>query len=242
MITIDNIPYAYHLEDYQSFVQVVQAIDLYIGTKTYMFSGTLKQINDNFFQRDIHAAINDDIENLFKDNKTVYSNEPGLIHRDLEKINSLDYILSDLSSGIKIKNPLSLNYFETSLWGTHPGNTRLLFSDYYTDIVTAMVTDYKGTVREDYPHLDFIDVADTEFSIDGLVVLINTTIKGPNTIRRPAGRNVTYKEITDRPSRELGNPTLYDPPRWYQLKKNVVTVCDRPTVEKVKGKWQIYNR
>lgn len=242
MITIDNIPHAYHLEDYQSFVQVVQAIDLYLGTKTYMFSGTLKQINDNFFKRDIHASINDEIENLFKDSKTVYSNELGLTHRDLEKINSLDYILSDLSSGVKIKNPLSLNYFETGLWGTHPGNTRLLFSEYYTDTVLGMVTDYKGTIREDYPHLEFKSITDIEFSIEGLVVLINTTINGPNTIRRPAGRNVTYKELTDRPSRELGNPTLYDPPRWYQLKKNVVTVCDRPTVEKVDGKWQIYNR
>ena len=64
MITIDNIPHAYHLEDYQSFVQVVQAIDLYLDTKTYIFSGTLKQINDNFFKRDIHASINDEIQKL----------------------------------------------------------------------------------------------------------------------------------------------------------------------------------
>lgn len=242
MITIKTPPHAYELKDYQSFVQVVQAIDLHLNTKTYIFSGTLKQINDNFFKRDIDGSIKDEVSNLFKHKNTVYSNDPGLTHRDLEKINSLDYILSDLSSGIKIKNPLSLNYFDTSLWGTHPGNTRLLFSEYYTDTVLGMVTDYKGTVKEDYPHLIFTDIEETSFSIEGLVILLNNTVNGPNTIRRPAGKNVTYKELTDTPSAELGNPTLYDPPRWYQLKKDVVYVCDRPTVERVNEEWRIYNR
>ena len=242
MITIESPPHQYELKDYESFVQVVQAIDDFLGTKTYIFSGTLKQINDNFFQRDIHQCILDEVNNLFKHKNTINSNDTGLIHRDLEKINSLDYILSDLSSGVKIKNPLSLNYFETSKWGTHPGNTRLLFSEYYTDTVIGMVTDYKGTIREDYPHLEFKSITDIEFSIDGLVVLINTTINGPNTIRRPAGKNIIYKELTDNPSAELGNPTLYDPPRWYQLKNDIVYVCDRPTIEKVNGEWQIYKR
>lgn len=242
MITINTPPHRYELKDYESFVQVVQAIDDFLDTKTYIFYGTLKQINDNFFKRDIDGAIKDAVENLFNNTTTVNSNDVGLTHRDLEKINSLDYILSDLSNGIKIKNPLSLNYFKTSQWGTHPGNTRLLFSEYYTDTVAAIVTDYKGTVKEDYPHLVFTDIKDATFSVEGLSVLLNTTIHGPNTIRRPAGGNITYKELTDSPSKELGNPTLYYPPRWYQLKKDIVYVCDRPTVEKVNGKWQIYNR
>jgi len=49
MITIESPPHQYELKDYESFVQVVQAIDDFLGTKTYIFSGTLKQINDNFF-------------------------------------------------------------------------------------------------------------------------------------------------------------------------------------------------
>lgn len=242
MITIESPPHSYKLDDYQEFVDVTQAIDLHLGTTTYIFTGTLKQINDNFFKRSIHHSILDEVNNLFKDSNTVFSNDPGLTHRDLEKINSLDYILSDLSSGIKIKNPLSLNYFETSLWGTHPGNTRILFSEYYTDTVLGVVTDYKGTVRQDYPHLTFVKPSETAFQIDGLHVLLNNTVNGPNTIRRPAGRNVTYKELTDKPSAELGNPTLYDPPRWYQLKKDIVYVCDRPTAEKVNDEWRIYKR
>jgi len=242
MITIESPPHQYELKDYESFVQVVQAIDDFLGTKTYIFSGTLKQINDNFFQRNIHQCIVDEVNNLFKHKNTIYSNDTGLIHRDLEKINSLDYILSDLSSGVKIKNPLSLNYFKTSQWGTHPGNTRLLFSNYYTDTVISMVTDYKRTVEHDYPHLHFSELEDVSFSVDEVSILLNNTIKGPNTIRIPAGKNIIYKELTDNPSAELGNPTLYDPPRWYQLKNDIVYVCDRPTVEKVNGEWQIYKR
>jgi hypothetical protein len=105
-----------------------------------------------------------------------------------------------------------------------------------------MVTDYKRTVEHDYPHLHFSELEDVSFSVDEVSILLNNTIKGPNTIRRPAGKNIIYKELTDNPSAELGNPTLYDPPRWYQLKNDIVYVCDRPTVEKVNGEWQIYKR
>ena len=73
MITIESPPHQYELKDYESFVQVVQAIDDFLGTKTYIFSGTLKQINDNFFQRDIHQCILDEVNNLFMSDTDLYS-------------------------------------------------------------------------------------------------------------------------------------------------------------------------
>ena len=93
-----------------------------------------------------------------------------------------------------------------------------------------------------FENKNFSELEDVSFSVDEVSILLNNTIKGPNTIRRPAGKNIIYKELTDNPSAELGNPTLYDPPRWYQLKNDIVYVCDRPTVEKVNGEWQIYKR
>lgn len=240
MITINNIPHLYKLTDYQSFVQTVQAVDLYLGSKTYIYKNTLKHINDNFFGIDVDASVSYYVDNLFADEHTMYSNKPGLTHRDLEKINSIDVILHSLP----IRNPLSLNYFGNNSWGAHPGNTRLHFGDVHTDEVYAMVVDHNNTIKQDYPDETFLELHEVEFSVDGLSILLNnTTENGPNVIRRAAGGDVDYTELTDSPSAQLGDPTLYDPPRCYRLKKSgtLVTVDDRPVLEKVNDKWQIYN-
>lgn len=239
MITIDSIPHLYKLTDHQSFVQTVQAIDLYMGTKTYLYKNTLKNINDNFFKYDVDG-ISYYINQLFKNKNVVYSNEPGLTHRDLEKINSIDVILHSLP----IRNPLSLNYFGNDSWGAHPGNTRLHFGDVYADEVYAMVVDYSHTIKQDYPDETFFELNEIEFPLNDLGILLNnTTENGPNVIRRAAGKNTDYIELTDSPSKLLANPTLYDQPRCYRLKKRgtLVTVDDRPVLEKVNDRWQIYN-
>ena len=36
------------------------------------------------------------------------------------------------------------------------GNTRLLFEGFYTKKVLAVVSDYKGTVQQDYPNIKFM--------------------------------------------------------------------------------------
>lgn len=242
MITINN-PCEYHLETYQDFINVNKAIDEYLGTKTYMYRGTLKSICQNFFpDRDHPYAIDYIVNTLFKDSNTVISNDAGLTGRDLEKINTFDVLLRSINEH-GIKNPLSLNYFKTKKWGTHPGNSRLFFEDYYTDEVLGMVTDYSNTIKEDYPHLDFLELDDCEFDISELHVLFKSTIDGtPNTIRIPSGVDyIEYKELTEGPYLELGDPTKYDPPRVYQLKKSkYVTVDDNITLEKSNGTWKFY--
>jgi len=93
MITINN-PHEYHLETYQDFIDVNKAIDTYLGTKTYMYRGTLKSVCQNFFpDRNHPEAIEYIVNTLFKDGDTVLSNEPGLTNRDLEKINTFDSIV-----------------------------------------------------------------------------------------------------------------------------------------------------
>lgn len=242
MITIKN-PHEYHLNSYQDFIDVNKTIDAYLGTKTYMYRGTLKSICSNFFSDRNHPyIIKNIIEKLFKDKTIVYSNEPGLTHRDLEKINTFDVLLHSINED-GIKNPLSLNYFKTKLWGTHPGNSRLFFEDYYTSDVLAVVTDYSNTVKHDYPHLNFLELDACEFDISELHVLFKSTIDGtPNTIRRPAGVDyIEYKELTEGPYLELGDPTKYDPPRCYQIKKDkYITVDDNIILEKREGIWEFY--
>lgn len=239
MITINKLPTNFELTDYESFVQTVQAADQYLGTKTYIYKNTLKHINDNFFHFDISQDIDSYIRHLFKEKNVVHSNEPGLTHRDLEKINSIDVILHSLP----IRNPLSLNYFGNNSWGAHPGNTRLHFGDVYTDEVYAMVVDHKHIIKQDYPDEIFYDLDEIKVDVNKLNILVTHTIDGPNVIRNAAGKNVNYMELTDNPGATLGDPTLYDPPRVYRLKKGktIVTVDDRIVFQKVNDKWQIHN-
>lgn len=242
MITIKN-PHEYHLKSYQDFIDVNRTIDAYLGTKTYMYRGTLKSICSNFFPDRNHPhSINYIVEQLFKDRNIVKSNEPGLTHRDLEKINTFDVLLRSINAN-GIKNPLSLNYFKTKRWGTHPGNTRLFFEDYYTSEVLSVVTDYSNTVRQDYPHLKFLELEECEFDISELHVLFKSTADGtPNSIRQPAGQDyIEYKELTEGPYKELGDPTKYNPPRVYQFKKDkYITVDDIIILEKHAGVWEFY--
>ena len=242
MITINN-PHEYHLKTYQDFIDVNKAIDDYLGTSTYMYRGTLKSICQNFFpDRNHPEAIDYFIRRLFKDNKIIISNQPGLKAGDLEKINTFDVLLRSINEH-GIKNPLSLNYFKTKKWGTHPGNSRLFFEDYYTSDVLGMVTDYSSTIKEDYPHLDFLELADCEFDISELHILFKSTIDGsPLSIKEPAGVDyIEYKELTEGPSLELGDPTKYNPPRIYQIKKDkYITVDDNIILEKNNNIWKFY--
>lgn len=240
MITIDKLPTSFELTDYESFVQTVQAADQYLNTKTYIYKNNLKYINDSFFHKNINQDFDSFVRNLFKEKDIVSSDEPGLTHRDLEKINSIDVILHSLP----IRNPLSLNYFGNGSWGAHPGNTRLSFGDVYKKDVYAMVVDHNHSIKNDYPDEHFYELDEIKLNVNKLNILVTHTINGPNTIRIAAGKNVNYMELTDKPSAELGNPTLYDPPRIYRLKKNktLVTVDDRIVLEKVDDKWQIYNQ
>jgi len=242
MITINN-PHEYHLETYQDFIDVNKAIDNYLGTSTYMYRGTLKSICQNFFPNRNHPeAIDYFISRLFKDNKIIISNQPGLKADDLEKINTFDVLLRSIQEH-GIKNPLSLNYFKTKKWGTHPGNSRLFLEDYYTNNVLGMVTDYSGTIKKDYPHLDFLELDECEFDISELHILFKSTIDGtPKSIRIPAGTDyIEYKELTDNPDQRLADPTKYNPPRTYQLKKSkYVTVDDNIILEKNNNIWKFY--
>lgn len=221
-------PKRFDLKTYEDFIYVSDILDEYIGCKTYIIETTLQQLNKEFFKRNYTTDIEDIINELFRESNHVFSNKPGLTHRDLEKINSFDVLYHSIKKN-GIKFPLSINYFSTGLWGSHPGNTRLFFEDFYTEKVLAVVGDYKGTVQKDYPNIKFMRPNETSFDISELhVILNNTKFGGPNSISRPAQKKkVNYKELTDGPEKVLGDPTLYNPPRTYRLNNNKVYVDDK---------------
>ena len=221
-------PKRFDLETYDDFIYVSNILDEYIGCNTYVIETTLEQLNKEFFKRKYETEIEDVITELFSNSNQVISNQPGLTHRDLEKINSFDVLYHSIKQN-GIKYPLSINYFQTGLWGAHPGNTRLMFEGFYKEKVLAVVSDYKGTIQQDYPNIKFTKPNKTSFDISELhVVLNNTKFGGPNSISRPAQKKkVNYKELTDGPKDTLADPTLYNPPRKYRLNNNKVYVDDK---------------
>ena len=133
-------PKRFDLKTYEDFIYVSDILDEYIGCKTYIIETTLQQLNKEFFKRNYTTDIEDIINELFRESNHVFSNEPGLTNRDLEKINSFDVLYHSIKKN-GIKFPLSINYFSTGLWGSHPGNTRLFFEYFYTEKVLAVVGD-----------------------------------------------------------------------------------------------------
>lgn len=228
------------LKTYKHFAKTCNRFDKRINVKTYIFKGTLRTINREFFKRDHNKIINSMLLTLFSDSNELISNQPGLTARDLQKFNGLYTILTDLKKGIGIKYPLSLNYFKNKKWGTHPGNSRLFFESYYTPNVTAMITDYRGTLKKNYPKLEFKSLKDGYFDVTDLTLGFRSTEGGlPNSIRKPSGIEIIeYKELTEGPPAELADPTLYNPPRSYRLDGDKFYVCDELVLIKRNGIWR----
>ena len=219
-------PKRFDLETYEDFIYVSNILDEYIGCKTYVIETTLEQINKEFFKKNYKTEIEDIIIELFKNSNQVVSNEPGLTHRDLEKINSFDVLYHSIKQN-GIKYPLSINYFQTGLWGAHPGNTRLLFEGFYTKKVLAVVSDYKGTIQQDYPNIKFMKPNETSFDVSELhVVLNNTKFGGPIVSVDHTNKKINYKELTDGPEKRW-QILHYIIQRTYRLNNDKVYVDDK---------------
>ena len=74
--------------------------------------------------------------------------------------------------------------------GSPSGNTRLMFEGFYKEKVLAVVSDYKGTIQQDYSNIKFMKPNETSFDVSELhVVLNNTKFGGPNSIVDPQNKN-----------------------------------------------------
>lgn len=236
-------PYSLKLRTYSEFIEVSKILDKEYGTKSYLLQTSLESLNKRFLKRDMNYAIQEIVDFLFKNQNKVYSNEDWLTDRHLEKINSFSYLLEDFkSNNFKIKHPISMKYFGKERWVIHPGNSRLFFKDLVKDTVNVFITDFTGNLKEDY-NMNFQNIEDGNFDVKGLYFFCDTT-KGRELDKVPGkmaeyieGRNITYAELLPDIPKVLGDPRLYDPPKVYELKNNIVYV-DGKEVIKYSDKWE----
>ena len=252
MITIDRVPKEFKVHTYNEFIKITTELDEYLGSTTYIVHAPIDTLWYGLLGRaDPSIFLKYTIERLFSKSDIVYTNDPEYSSRDLEKLNTISVLATRVSSGERLIDPLSFNYFENSKWGIHPGNSRLFLCGFYTKPVCTIVTDFKGTVKKDYPKIDFINVQDIKLQLsEGRRIVLNIADKtnnlGPNSVKQFDGNRKIYKELLpphDGEYEKLADPTLYNPPRVYSLKKNgtIVTVDDRVVFQKVNDRWQIYN-
>lgn len=242
-----NPPYAWKLNTYEDFIEHSAYLDKRMSTTTYIVNLTLKEINDNFFKRDIQYLLGKEIEKPFQDKtgkvakSTIYSNDPDQTGRRLEKINSFHVLYNSIKDN-GVKHPLSINYFKSGKFGTHPGNTRLFFGDFYKEKIYSVLTDYKGTVKQDFPNIIFYNTNEVSFDVSDLSLILHDAKQSmPGSIIGPAEEtDFEYKEITEVPDAVLGDPTKYEIIKTYQLKKNntVLVVNDQMILQKTNNIWE----
>lgn len=231
----------YKLKSYKHFAKTCNRIDKRINVTTYIFQGTLRTMNTEFFKRDHNNGINKMLSLVFADSNELISNQLGpTATRDLAKLNMLYTILTDLKRGTGIKHPLSLNYFKNKQWGAFPGNSRLYFESYYTPEVTAMITDHTGTLKKRYPKLEFKSLKDGYFDVTDLTLgFSSTNSAGPNSLIKPSGIKIMeFKQLYVSPAPDLSNPAFYNPPRSYRLDGDKFYVCDELFLIKSNNIWE----
>jgi hypothetical protein len=92
---------------------------------------------------------------LFKHKNALMSNDIGIDHGGIGKLNSIYLMKTDLLNGIDFKYPISITSFDKNNFVIHPGGTRMMFGEIYKKPIQIIVTDYTNTICERYPHIKF---------------------------------------------------------------------------------------
>jgi hypothetical protein len=190
------------IKDYNHFVELTRQFDSTYGTKTYMIRMTLKEINDTFLHRD-HKTMKEQYTNQ-------HHSTPNY------KLYSFYKMIQDLNNGEPIKHPVNLHYFGKDKVGIHPGNTRIMFDDYYDGIMDVIMTDYIGDLYKVYPN-KYIALEDAYFDTDELTMLFSRcehdTPKSicPGSIRKMISRPTEIKQCVHLQSGvEWANPPKHN--------------------------------
>lgn len=258
------------------FNDLIFDFDLNYKTKTYYCELTLKQIWDNFmvktrpndrwFANSIEDYIDEIVKQkaipLFKNKDTVWSNDTGIDHGGIGKLNSVYLMKKDLLNNVNFKYPISITAFDKTSFVIHPGGTRMMFGNVYLKTITVIITDYADIIKQ-YPHLNFYsyELINYDFSINPLLhVEVPSDYKYcPSAFDKALNpdlydncgnkvnsnnRKVVYiKEIVDYninlSEHSYHRPGTINPPRKFSLKNNEIYVDDMLVHIKENEKWKI---
>jgi hypothetical protein len=213
------------IETYQQFVDLANQFDSFYQTKTYITYLTLKEINDNFVNRNIYNYLKHLIDNLFFSSHVVYSSDPWLNDGHIGKINAISKIIDDIRCGTGITTPMSMSWFGKGRYGVHPGTTRILLADVYKEKIPLVITDHTNKFKQKHKWLDLVEPNQIfEKSVIGMKFAIdNTKLSDSPRVYRDVAKNTVFKELNDH-NDFYAKPTLANPPREYKLEDNKLYV------------------
>ena len=240
---LDTMPGDLHIEKYADLAEIISAGDELSGNSTYFLHDTLQNIT-KLVERNTKGSLNRYVYETFQHSNTVYSNDKSLDKNIVVKFNAFASMMESIMQD-GIKHPMNISYFANSSWSLHPGNTRLFFEHLYEEPVTAIITDYKGTLLEDYPTYNFIlpEEADWTVNITDLKVFVNdgAWFPLPNAHVERSGLNkFYYKEVKECYTPDtLRHPYNSDPPIVFRKNKDKVFVNDKQILQKKRKYWEL---
>lgn len=232
------------LKSYDQLVELFTEFDNFCGTKTYVAKSTLEDIG--IVRKKPYDGISDDIEEMISDmtklcGSKFLTNHPKANSDLLEKSNTIAVIGKDIANGGRIIHPMCIHYFGKKV-ACHPGNSRLYFQRIYPYPVYTIFTDYKGDIKERFPHIKFCDPKDHEFNVKGLnyVSFDNLADKCPRGIQKVTKDRLCYiQEVIEDWPQELGDPTLYNPPKEFKIVKGRVYLDNQLIYQKFRTEWRV---
>lgn len=207
------------------------------NTKTYFTELSLQEIRnvvkgDQYGQYEYLRTI---IAQTFSFEKKVYSNDPRLNRSHIGKLNSFYLMTNDIRTGKKFYSPMSLSIMPDGHKILHPGRTRLLYSEIYSDVVQIMITDYSN-LNLDYKPCDLFWDPEVQVLYSSHGHDYNDPYVSSHFRKYP----VAFKTITDHrldtDKLSYHDPTQVSPPRCFELIKNCVYI-NGDLILKQKGKY-----
>jgi len=238
------------IRDYQHFIELSHDFDQRWNTTTRWCSITMNDINQKILKEDTWWDVDYNIRKWEK----VFDIKSNFRHDDLDipqgplgKMNSIWLMLNDIKNGQDFYSPICMSLFQNGNKPIHPGGTRMILADVYTDPVHLCVTDYNNNLETEYPDITWYTVDDYYFDFSHLHELYEDTTTDGNCrtyTQEALGERIRIKQICTymMPTTDTFNyhaPRTAETPRYFKLENDIISINDMPLAKKTDGIWNI---
>ena len=250
------------IESTEHFLELTNKFDWTHGTTTRIAYLTLKEIWYYFIASDhrdfrywaetledyVDRIISSRIHNSFQDSDGFWSNADNADRSCMGKLNALDQMRQDINTSKGFIHPMSVLFLPNGTNPVHPGQTRLMFHEHYTERLPIIITMMPGAYGFGAPAIESIEY---DFSGQGLSFKTGMTNDPhmPDIFNKAAtfndnlGHAYFVKEITDylNTSKQVTyhKPEELDPPRYFERADNSILVDGNAIAVLDREKWRI---
>lgn len=138
------------------FLELTSKFDNEYNSRSFSANFTLAEIWEHFMKnnpskhtwaaksyREYTSKIIDKKAAITFNNRNIVStNEADVTSNMIGKFNAVYQMHQDISNNIKFTDPVSISVLDPTTMPIHPGGTRLMFAEVYTDTIPVIITTY----------------------------------------------------------------------------------------------------